>query len=304
MKNWKFIDIYLKSKNLIFKEKEVLAPYTTIKIGGPCMRMIFPKSVEELIDLLVFLEREEVPYFILGGGSNLLVGDKGFEGVIINLRKLEGIKIIKKEKNKLVIKALAGTSINKLVSFGFKEGFSGLEFLVGVPATLGGAIKMNAGAFNSSVSEVVKKVELYKNGEVKVVSSSSDLWGYRWFKEEGVILSAELELLKKEREKIWLRMKSFIEKRKKTQPFLERTFGSVFKNPPCCYAGWFIEACGLKGFQIGRAKISEKHANFIVNLGGARAEEVIKLIQKAQEEVYLRFQTFLEPEVKFLGCNL
>lgn len=304
MKGLRTLDSYLKEKNLAFKENEVLASYTTIRIGGPCLRMVFPKNVDELTDLLIFLEKEDFSYFILGGGSNLLVGDKGFEGVVINLRKLEGIEIVKREENKLQLKVLAGTSINKLVGFAFKEGFSGIEFLVGVPATLGGAIKMNAGAFNLSISTVVKKIELYKNGEIKAINASSDLWGYRWFKEKGVILSAELEFLKEEKEKIWFRMQSFIEKRKQTQPFLEKTFGSVFKNPPCCYAGWFIEACGLKGFRVGQAKISEKHANFIVNLGGAKAEEVIKLIQKAQEEVYSKFQTFLEPEVKFLGCSL
>lgn len=304
MKISKIVDLFLREKNIVFKENEVLSSYTTIGIGGPCLRMIFPKKIEELIELLIFLDKEKIPYFILGGGSNLLVGDSGFEGVVINLRKLEEIKVVRKEENRLRLKVLAGTSINKLLGFSFREGFSGIEFLVGVPATLGGAIRMNAGAFNQSISEVIKKVELYQNGEVRIIDASPELWGYRWFKEKGVILSAELEFLKEEKEKLWLKMQAFIERRKKTQPFLERTFGSVFKNPPCCYAGWFIEVCGLKGFQLGKAKISEKHANFIVNLGGAKAEEVIKLIKKAQEEVYLKFQTFLEPEVKFLGCSL
>ncbi|MDW8135344.1 MAG: UDP-N-acetylmuramate dehydrogenase [Thermodesulfobacterium sp.] len=304
MKDLLKLDLYLKKWEIPFKEEEVLAPYTTIKIGGPCLRMIFPQNIRDLVNLLNLLEKENLSYFILGGGSNLLVGDRGFKGVVINLRNFKGIEVIEKEKSKLRVKVLAGTLVNRIIGFTFKEGFSGLEFLVGVPATLGGAIRMNAGAFNQSVSEVVKKVELYQKGEIKVVSSSSNLWGYRWFKEEGVILSAELEFVKEEKEKIWTKMQNYIERRKKTQPFLEKTFGSVFKNPPCCYAGWFIEACGLKGYKVGRAKISEKHANFIVNLGGAKAEDVLELIRKAQEEVYLRFQTFLEPEVKFLGCSL
>lgn len=300
----KILDSYLKEKKLIYRDNELLAPYTTIKIGGPCIKMVFPQTQENLVSLLKFLEEENIPYFILGGGSNLLVGDKGFKGVIINLRNFKGLEVVKREKNYLRLKVLAGTFINSIIGFTFKEGFSGLEMLVGVPATLGGAIRMNAGAFNHSISEIVRKVELYEKGEIKVINPSSESWGYRWFKESGVVISAELEFFKKDKLKIWAKMQNFIEKRKKTQPFLEKTFGSVFKNPPCCYAGWFIEACGLKGYTVGKAKISEKHANFIVNLGGAKAEEVLKLIKKAQEEVYLKFQTFLEPEVKFLGCSL
>lgn len=304
-KMWlKDLDKKLKELNIIFKIDEPLAPYTSIKIGGPCKRMIFPEKENSLLEILKFLENSETPFFILGGGSKLLVSDKGFDGVVVNLCKFKGIEIIKENEKKITLKILAGTRISEIIGMGIKKGFGGIEFLGGIPATLGGAIKMNAGAFGNTISQLVKTIKVYKNGSLKNIKSEESLWEYRKFKENGIVISAELEMEKMGREKIKEFLKKFLEKRKKTQPLFEKTFGSVFKNPPTHYAGALIEACNLKGYQIGSAKISEKHANFIINLGDAQAEDVLQLIKLAQEKVFLKFGIKLEPEVNFLGCSL
>uniref|UniRef100_A0A7V4JRI0 UDP-N-acetylenolpyruvoylglucosamine reductase n=1 Tax=Thermodesulfobacterium geofontis TaxID=1295609 RepID=A0A7V4JRI0_9BACT len=304
-KMWfKELDQKLKELKVIFKIDEPLAPYTSIKVGGPCRRMIFPEKEEYLVSILRFLEETGTPFFILGGGSKLLVSDEGFDGVVINLSKFKGIEIVKENKENIILKILAGTRINEIIGMGIKKEFGGIEFLGGIPATLGGAIKMNAGAFGNTISHLVKSIKIFKNGEIKNIESKEDLWEYRKFKEDGIVISAELKFKKMERDKIKALLKKYLEKRKKTQPLFEKTFGSVFKNPPSLYASALIEACNLKGYQIGSAKISEKHANFIVNLGNAKASEILQLMKLAQEKVFLKFGIKLEPEVNFLGCSL
>ncbi len=298
------LDKKLRKIKIFFKPEEPLAPYTTIKIGGPCRRMLFPETEEKLIEILKFLEEREISFFVMGGGSKLLVADEGFDGVVINLCNLKGIKISNENEKKVYLKISAGTLINEIIALGIKKGFAGIEFLGGIPATLGGAIKMNAGAFGNTISQLVKNIRIYKNGEVKIINSQKKLWEYRNFKEKGIILGAELEFSKIEKEEIKILLKEYLEKRKKTQPIFEKTFGSVFKNPPSSYAGALIEACNLKGYQIGLAKISEKHANFIVNINNAKAKDVLELIKLAQEKVFLKFEIKLEPEVNFLGCYL
>lgn len=294
------LDKYLEERQLLYKKAEELSPHTTIKIGGKAARTVYPKSEEDLVELLEFMDYKEIPYFVIGGGSNLLVSDEGYSGVVVILKTLKGMETISLEES-LRLKVLAGTRINEIVRYCYERGFSSFEFLAGVPATLGGAIKMNAGAFGKSTSLFVRKIRLYRDKRVVDLECREDMWTYRSFKEEGIIVSAELEFIKKEKDEIKRTLKDIWEKRRNTQPVTEKTFGSVFKNPPCCYAGALIEQVGLKGFQIGKAKISEKHANFIVNTGGATAKEVIELMKIAQKKVWEKFYVSLEPEVKFLG---
>jgi len=300
---FKELEDVLKELRVEYKKEEVLADYTTIKIGGPCKVMIFPTGISEIVKILKFLEEKGMKYFILGGGSNLLVGDEGFDGVVVNLKKFKGIETFE-EKKEVVLRIKAGTKINKLISLSLRNGFSGLEFLAGVPATIGGAIKMNAGAFGKSISSLVKSVTLYREGKVLNIKPDEGMWKYRAFKEKGVVLEAEIKLQKTKKEEVKAEVLKCIQKRKETQPFLKKTFGSVFKNPPCYYAGKLIEACGLKGYRIGAAQISKKHANFIINLGGAKAKEVLELMRLARDKVFSKFKVRLEPEVKFLGCRL
>ncbi|MFN3505381.1 MAG: UDP-N-acetylmuramate dehydrogenase [Caldimicrobium sp.] len=301
MKWLKDLDKYLEKKKILYKKEEELAPHTTIKIGGKAKRTVYPRSEEELIELIEFLEMKEIPWFVIGGGSNLLVSDEGYFGVVVMLKSLKGIEVVSLGES-LRLRVLAGTRINEILRYCYERGFSSFEFLAGVPATLGGAIKMNAGAFGKSTSLFVKKIRLY-NKNIVDLECREDMWTYRSFKKEGLIISAELEFIKKEKEEIKEALREIWEKRRRTQPISEKTFGSVFKNPPCCYAGALIEQAGLKGFKNGKAKISEKHANFIVNTGGASAKEVLELIKLAQKKVLETFNIFLEPEVKFLGIN-
>lgn len=297
------LDKFLTEEGLEFQRDLPLAPFTTIKIGGPGKRVVFPKSREELLRVLKYLNEMGIPYYVMGGGSNLLISDEGFDGAVIVLTKMRGHKVIATTEKSLSIEVLSGTKINELIAMGRKLGYGGFEFLAGVPATLGGAIRMNAGAFGMTTSAFVKRVELFDMGEVKKVEPLEKDWTYRSFRVKGIIISAELELPRIDERESLARIRDFWERRRKTQPVSERTFGSTFKNPPCCYAGALIEEVGLKGYRIGGAKISEKHANFIVNLGDAKAGDVLELIVLAQKKVYERFGIFLEPEVKFLGLN-
>lgn len=302
MKWLKELDDFLLENKIIFKGEEILSPHTTIKIGGKALRTVYPSSVEELLLLLEFLERKEIPWYIVGGGSNLLIADEGYEGVVIMTKSLRGVQTLH-TGNTLRLKVLAGTKINEIFRVCFSLGYSGFEFLAGVPATLGGAIKMNAGAFGKSTSSLVKKIFLYREGSLIEIEPMEWMWSYRAFKEKGVIVAAELEFFKKEPGEIKALIREIWEKRRATQPVSEKTFGSLFKNPPCCYAGALIEQVGLKGFRRGGAKISEKHANFVVNEDKAKAKDVLELMKIAQEKVWERFQIPLEPEVKFLGIK-
>ncbi|HAA83403.1 MULTISPECIES: UDP-N-acetylmuramate dehydrogenase [Thermodesulfobacterium] len=294
---------FLEENKIFYLENEPLASYTTIKIGGPCDLLVFPKEKEVLVKLLEFLENTGTPFYILGGGSNLLVADEGFKGVVISLKRLKGIEVLSEGKDEVVLKVKAGTGVNELISLCLKKGFSGMEFLAGVPATIGGTVRMNAGAFGRSISQVVKKVLLYHKGDLVYCEVSEEDWSYRRFKKEGVILEADLKLEKSEKEVVKRKVLEVLNKRRLTQPISKRTFGSVFKNPPCYYAGQLIEACGLKGYKVGEAEISKKHANFIVNLGRAKAKEVLELMKLAQKKVWEKFRVKLDPEVKFLGVK-
>lgn len=282
-------------------ENEKLARHTTIRIGGLCSLMVFPRKKVELIEILKILEEERYPYCVIGGGSNLLISDEGFRGVVVCLKNFRGIEKIEETGEKINFRVSSGTMINELVSMGLKGGFEGLEFLACVPATVGGAVKMNAGAFGKSISMFVKKVLLYNKGNLEEILETENLWEYRKFKKEGIVVEVELEFYKREKELIKRRVLEYLEKRKKTQPIEKRTFGSVFKNPPCYYAGQLIEACGLKGYRVGEAEVSKKHANFIVNLGKAKARDVLKIMKVCKRRVYEKFKVNLEPEVKFLG---
>ncbi len=294
----------LESKGVKLKERESLSEHTTIKIGGRVSLMVFPESPEEAIFALNTCFKKKIEAFILGGGSNLLVGDNDFEGVVLNLKNLKGIKVVEEEGDNCKLRIMAGTMVNQVISFSLKKGFSGLEFLAGVPASLGGAVKMNAGAFGSDMAGLVEKIKLWRKGEFFWLSPKQGDWAYREFKPEGVILEVELKLKKMDKESLKQRLCNFLKERLSKQPLGKRTFGSVFKNPERDFAGRLIEKCGLKGKRIGEACISEKHANFIENLGKARAAHVLELIELSREKVFKSFGVLLEPEVRFLACEI
>lgn len=296
---------FLKEKGIAYKEEEPLAKHTSIKIGGPASLMVFPTKEEELMEIAKNATELDIPWYVIGGGSNLLCADEGYPGVVINLRSMKGIAEGSFAQGAtLSLEVLSGTMVGEVLSFARRKGYSGLEFLAGVPATVGGAVRMNAGAYGRSFSMLVRRVKLLKEGKIEDYEPKDGDWTYRSFRKEGIVVSVTLELAKANPEEIEKNLKDIYFKRKASQPLAEKTFGSAFKNPPCCYAGKLIEDCGLKGYRIGGAKVSERHANFIVNLGTATAKDVLALLREVQKRVWDRFGIMLEPEVKFLGCSL
>jgi len=304
------------------KERIPLKGYTTFKIGGPARYFFVAKSKEDLKNGILWAKKKKLSFFILGAGSNVLFSDKGFNGLVIKLQNTQY-----EIRNTNVI-AGAGVPLQKLVLEAVKKGLSGLENLAGIPGTLGGAIWGNAGAFGREIGDLVEEVKVLdvrgSKLEVKKLKKEDCKFGYRnsIFKrrKNWIILEATLELKKGNKKEIEEKIKEILKLRKEKQPLELPCAGSVFKNVPIkkvpkkiqekfnekikngfLPAGVLIEAAGLKGFQIGGAKISEKHANFIVNLGGAYAKDVWKLIQKIKKEVKRKFKINLEEEIKLAG---
>lgn len=256
-----------------FQKNVLLAPYTTFRIGGPAKYFFAAKTSDDLIKAVDFARQKNLPFFILGGGSNLLVSDRGFKGLIIKTQNSE-FKI----QNSGIF-AEAGVKLRDLVLFSIEKGLTGLEWAVGIPGTVGGAVKVNAGAFGGEMKNLVKRIS----------------------KIDEVIVSVELELQKSKQEQSRELIKEFIEKRKLTQPVSQFCAGCVFKNPEGRFAGQLIDQAGLKGRKFGGAVVSEKHANFIVNPSRAKASDVVKLIDLIKKEVKEKFNVELEEEIQYLG---
>ena len=274
-----------------------LAQYTTFRIGGPARYLSFPSTVEELAALLTWAEEEGLPSFLLGGGSNVLVGDGGFPGLVV---VTQGLMDVETRRDRL--RARGGVFLSILASWAMKAGLSGLEPLAGIPGTLGGALLMNAGAYGRSLGDVVEEVEILVDGKVEVVSSRDLEWGYRWSSLKGqTVVGATLRLVPGDGDKIRREMVKYMRLRRQKQPLDLPSAGSIFKNPPGYKAGRLIEDAGLKGFRIGDAVVSPLHANFIVNVGEARARDVRSLIELIKERVKERFSILLEEEVVYAG---
>jgi len=279
------------------KKNQLLAPYTTFKIGGLADWFCETRNEEEVLEAIKFAKEKELPFFILGNGSNLLVSDDGFRGVVIKMEN-EEVQI-----NNGKILAEAGISLNKLVNIAQENSLSGIEFMVGIPGTLGGVVLGNAGAWQQNIGDKVERVKILdENNQFKWLNHEECQFGYRqsrFKKNQEIILTVELKLRKSHQLEIKNLMNENLQKRE-GQP-KEPSAGSIFVNPKPQSAGDLIEKCGLKGKQIGQAQISEKHTNFIVNLGGAKAQDVLKLIALVQKEVRKKFGIDLETEIVFLG---
>lgn len=280
---------------------ESMASHTTFRIGGPADYFVKPETVEELAAVLKLCKEEEIPYFILGNGSNLLVGDKGFRGVVIQLYKnFDGIKI---EGTKVTAKA--GAMLVRVAKEAGRAGLSGLEFASGIPGTIGGAMVMNAGAYGGEMKDVVTAVTvLTKEGEVKILTGDEMNFRYRGsvVEDEGlIVLEAVMELKEGNVEEIQARMDELTVQRKTKQPIEFPSAGSTFKRPEGYFAGKLVQDAGLRGFQVGGAQVSEKHCGFVINAGGATAADVMSLMQQVSDKVNEEFGVTLEPEVKRIG---
>jgi UDP-N-acetylmuramate dehydrogenase len=285
----------------IILENEPLANHTTWKIGGPADIFIQPKDKAGLVTAMKVIYKHKLPWRAIGKGSNLLVRDKGIRGVVINLA--DGLDHLRIEDD--TVHVGAGYSFIRLAVMAGKEGLTGLEFAGGIPGSVGGAVYMNAGAHGSDVSRILKSTEiLLPTGELKTFTQQEMKFSYRHSilqEQPGIVTEAEFQLQHGDPKKIAGEMSQHKERRRNTQPLQMPCAGSVFRNPPNNHAGKLIEMAGLKGYRIGDAQISEKHANFIVNLGKAKANDVLMLIEYIQKEIADRYKIKLVPEVLVVG---
>jgi UDP-N-acetylmuramate dehydrogenase len=288
------------------KRDEPLAPHTSFRIGGPAKLFLRAKTAEEVEKALNLAQEEGIPWVVLGKGTNVLVADGGFPGlVVVNAC---GRFELEELGDKALLRAEAGVSLAHLARLTALKGWEGLEWAEGIPGTIGGAIAGNAGAFGGCVADVLERVEILgEKGQRLSLKPEELAFGYRHsaFKGElkgSVILSADFTLVKREARGLKERMLRYRAERRAKQP-KEPSAGSVFKNPPGHYAAKLIEEVGLKGFRVGDACFSPIHANFIVNLGQAKASDVLKLMELAMDRVWNVFGLKLEPELEFIGLN-
>lgn len=291
-------DIFSIGEKLGVVKNQSLKSFTTIKVGGKCKYFFSPSRLIDLRLAIELFNEKGVPVKFLGNGSNVIFSDNDFNGAVISIKNLKGIFL---KQN--VVRVMAGESINSLQKFCLKNLLSGLEFSAGIPATIGGATTMNAGAFNSDFSAVVKSVSVLQDGYIKVYDKIDCKFKYResvFLRKNLPIISADFSLKKSTYSQVEELTKKYILKRKKAQPS-GKTCGSFFKNPKGNFAGKLIEQAGLKGFKVGGALVSPVHANFIVNTGNATAKNVFDLAQQIKEKVYANSGIKLKEEIEFIG---
>lgn len=289
----------------IDKEKiyvnEKMEKHTTFRIGGPADYFVMPSDVTDVKAVIELCEQEKVPYYVVGNGSNLLVGDKGFRGVIIqiagNMNQLQA--------DGEVITAQAGCSLAQIAGKALDEELAGFEFAAGIPGTLGGAVRMNAGAYGGEIKDVLESaVVLTREGKVMELSANEMEFGYRTSIIERTgwtILGGKIRLHKGKREEIKAVMDDLRERRVSKQPLEYPSAGSTFKRPKGYFAGKLIQDAGLRGFRVGGACVSEKHSGFVINIDHATADDVVSLMEQVDEKVRAQFGVGLEPEVRRIG---
>lgn len=290
----------------VFQE-EPMARYTSFRVGGPADWLIRANSVEELVKAIYVARRTNLPYRIIGGGSNILVSDAGIEGIVI-LNKATHYELIEFQGG-FVLVADSGVMLPRLAGELAKRGASGMEWGVGVPGTVGGAVVQNAGAWGSEVKDSLLSIEYVMSDQDRIKTIEARRLGLRYRgsnildvppDQRPLILRAWFQLERSQPDAVAARNARYIAERTATQP-RAASGGSTFRNPPGDYAGRLIEAAGLKGYRIGGASFSDQHANFIVNHGSATASDIRSLVELAREEVYHQFGIALEPEIEFVG---
>ncbi len=279
---------------------EPMKKHTTFKIGGNADVFISPKNVDEVKKSVSLCKEFDIPYYIIGNGSNLLVGDKGFRGVIIQIFK--NMNNIEVSGNTII--AESGAFLTSVSKKALENSLTGLEFAAGIPGTIGGGVCMNAGAYGGEMKDVVKKVTLLKDSEVVEFSNEDACFEYRnskILKENMIVLSTELTLEKGNFDEIKEKMNGFNKSRVEKQPLEFPSAGSTFKRPVGYFAGKLIMDSGLRGYSVGGASVSEKHCGFVINKGGATAKDVITLIENVKNIVNDKFGVILEPEIRIIG---
>ena len=279
---------------------EPMNRHTTFRIGGAARRMVQVQTCAELAALLSLAEENEIPYFLLGNGSNLLVSDDGIDRLVIHTGALDRLERVGED----TLYAEAGVSLARLAVFARKQSLTGLEFAHGIPGSLGGAVCMNAGAYGGEMCQVVTEVTAWLPGRGECVLYAEELamsYRHSYFSDhEGVVLGAKLKLSGGDESAIGAQMEDLIRRRKEKQPLEYPSAGSTFKRPEGHFAGALIEQCGLKGVSVGWAQVSEKHAGFVINTGGATCADVLSLIEKVRAVVLEQTGVELEPEVRMI----
>ncbi|OGQ35147.1 MAG: UDP-N-acetylenolpyruvoylglucosamine reductase [Deltaproteobacteria bacterium RIFCSPHIGHO2_12_FULL_43_9] len=278
---------------------EPLSKHTSWRVGGPASAMVFPKEIGSLADLIKRLRSANIPYAVIGNGSNVLAPDEGYKGVVINLKHcFEQIEEFGKHSDSVLLKVGAGASKYKLLQYAMHHGLIDLIFLAGIPGTIGGGLAMNAGTSEGAFDAVTESVSLIdREGNLILLEKNSIKFGYRTGIRHGVIVECVLRSRIGPSEEMKERVNTFMTKRKETQPLTFPSCGSTFKNPKGDYAGRLIEAAGLKGFKIGDAQVSVLHANFIVNLGSASSKDINSLIAHVKKMVHQKFGVELSEEI-------
>lgn len=297
---------YDKLEEIVGKDKvkynEKMSKYTTMRVGGPCDCIVFPDEISKIREVIDFCKNENITFFVIGNGSNLLVKDEGIHGVVIKL----GHRFSKIEIDGEYILAYAGATMPALSQLAKKNSLKGLEFACGIPGTIGGGVKMNAGAYGSQISDILYEVTyMDEKEEIKTIKNKDCSFGYRksifTINPNYVILSAKFKLERGNIDEIENKMKENSLARKTKQPLEYPNFGSVFKRPEGYFVGKLVDDAGLRGYKIGGAQVSTKHTGFIVNVDNATCKDVLDLIGYVQTAVYNKFNVKLTPEVIIIG---
>ena len=294
-----YIQTLIPEERILFHEN--MKDYTTFRVGGEAECLILVQREEELAKLIYYLNQIEQDYFILGNGSNLLVGDKGYRGIVL---KFDGpMEQVAVDGTRVIAKA--GALLSRVAVTAREHGLTGLEFAAGIPGSIGGGVVMNAGAYEGEMKQVVEAVRVMDSaGQVTTLDNDTMEFGYRTSiirNRPYIVLEVVLGLAPGNREQIAARMEELMQLRKSKQPLGYPSAGSTFKRPEGHYAGKLIMDAGLRGFRIGGAQVSEKHCGFVINAGQATAADIREVIEEVQERVKEKFHVALEPEVVFLG---
>ena len=279
--------------------------YTSFKIGGPAECLIKVQTIEEVQEILQIANQNNIPLTIIGNGSNILVSDKGIKGIVlkIDIKKLE---IEEKEENQFFITVGSGNKLGEIAPKFLQKEIQGFEFTAGIPGTIGGAIRMNAGAHGSEMKDIVKTISYIDKKDMKLytISNKEANFQYRnsiFSNNQYIIVETTMQLGKGKKEEIQSKMQEYANFRKEKQPIEYPSAGSTFKRGSDFITAKLIDECGLKGYQMGGAQVSEKHAGFIINKGDATAEDVIKLMKYVKEQVYHKFEKKIEAEIEIIG---
>ena len=283
---------------------EPMMKHTSLRIGGPADLFVVPRNLSSLKNILSVLNRKKIPFFIIGGGTNILIKDGGIDGVVISLASFKKIEILSENEMNVRVYVETGTPLQRLVNFSKEKGYSGIEGLAGIPGFVGGAICGNAGAFGYEMKDIIISVSVMNNeGNVKNQGAETIDFGYRrsGIPSAGLLLSSEILLKKDDKKHVSAKIEDFLKRKWESQPLSEPSAGCIFKNPPELSAGKLIEEAGCKGMRMGGVEVSSTHADFFINKGKARAVDFIRLMEEVTQRVKEKFQVILEPEIKIVG---